>query len=831
MAFLRATRGFHAGCTCDLDAGSLVLGRNPKRCGLVLDHFAVSREHARIEVVEGVAYIEDLQSRNGVLVNGRSIPPGAEGRQRLFPGDRIEIATFEFVYEEDPSSAVTLTDIEEGRPDILSSVDVASETSISVLDERASGKLQTILRIIAELSSALELERVLPNIIESLFRTFPQAHHGVILLADPGTKELVPAAFRRRGGGNGPIRVSRTLVREVLETKRAVLSADATRDLRFDGSSSVRAMHLRSVMSAPLMDRRGDVLGLMQLEVAGGCQEFTYDDLELLAGVAQHLAVVIENSRLHEAAMRAQRSELEQRFRGLIEGSIQGILIHRHFKPLFVNEAWARLHGYAVEEVMRMETVLPLIAPDHREQAIGSAQAMLRGETLAGRYETRGIRKDGQAIWLEKFTTLVDWEGGPAIQSAVIDVSDRHRVEEELRFARDELEKRVAERTAELAEANRRLEAEIAERKCKEEQLRDSEALYHSLVDHIPLCVARKNLRGEFTFVNQALAQLFGKTPQELIGKTDFDLFSREQAEQYRRDDEEVVRSGALKEVFEAVPLPDGRTLQIHTLKTGIYDAEHRIIGTQLAFWDITKHRQTEAERDRYARELERSNRDLEQFAYSVSHDLQSPLRTVATYCQLLQKQCAGQLGHEPNEFLAGAIDGTRRMRRLLDDLLTYSRVSTTPRRFEPCDAHAVLREALHNLQAAVDESGAAITSDQLPQVVCDATQLMQVFQNLIDNAIRYRGREAPRIHVSAQERPDAWQFSVRDNGVGIDRRHLEDIFLIFHRLHTEQEIPGTGVGLAVCKRIVERHGGRMWVDSDPGKGSTFHFTLAKSAG
>jgi light-regulated signal transduction histidine kinase (bacteriophytochrome) len=281
-------------------------------------------------------------------------------------------------------------------------------------------------------------------------------------------------------------------------------------------------------------------------------------------------------------------------------------------------------------------------------------------------------------------------------------------------------------------------------------------------------------------------------------------------------------------DLVETLPLGEDRVLYIHTLKTPTYDAGGRIIGTQLTFWDVTPQKQTEFERDRNAQELERSNRDLEQFAYSVSHDLQSPLRTVTSYCQLLQNRYQGSLDDDADEFLTGAIDGARRMRRLLDDLLSYSRVATEAHQFLPADANKVLEEALHNLRAAVDESGAQVTHDALPSVVCDATQLMQIFQNLVSNSVRYRSESPPRIHIGCVEESGAWKFHVRDNGVGIDPRHQERIFQVFQRLYAEHEIPGSGVGLAICKRIVERHGGQIWVESQPDEGSVFFFTLPK---
>jgi PAS domain S-box-containing protein len=226
--------------------------------------------------------------------------------------------------------------------------------------------------------------------------------------------------------------------------------------------------------------------------------------------------------------------------------------------------------------------------------------------------------------------------------------------------------------------------------------------------------------------------------------------------------------------------------------------------------------------------ELERSNKELEQFAYVASHDLQEPLRMVASYTQLLAQRYEGQLDDKAKKFIDYAVDGAVRMQRLINDLLAYSRLNTQGKTPEKVDSHAVLGEALRNLSTAIEENRAIVINDDLPIVRADATQLLQLFQNLIGNAIKFRSGESPRIQVSACDLGREWRFSVKDNGIGIDPQFADKVFVIFQRLHTRQEYSGTGIGLAICKRIVERHGGRIWFESEPGKGSTFYFTLPK---
>ena len=230
-------------------------------------------------------------------------------------------------------------------------------------------------------------------------------------------------------------------------------------------------------------------------------------------------------------------------------------------------------------------------------------------------------------------------------------------------------------------------------------------------------------------------------------------------------------------------------------------------------------------ENRRTQEELARSNRDLEQFAYVASHDLQEPLRMVATYTQLLAERYQGKLDENADKYIHYAVDGALRMQRLVKDLLAFSRVGRKQDAAQDTDCSLVVRSVLANLQSVIEESGSRISYEALPVLVANQSELVQLFQNLIGNAIKFRGAEPPEIRITAKKKKNEWLFSVQDNGIGIAPQHAEDVFVIFKRLHTREEYPGSGIGLAICKKIVEHNQGRIWVESQPGQGTTFRFT------
>jgi len=280
------------------------------------------------------------------------------------------------------------------------------------------------------------------------------------------------------------------------------------------------------------------------------------------------------------------------------------------------------------------------------------------------------------------------------------------------------------------------------------------------------------------------------------------------------------------------------RRLQEGSEVIGRGDLEHRV-GTDArdevgqlsrAFDDMVERIQavtaSRDELDRTRRDLERSNLELEQFASVASHDLQEPLRTVTSFVQLLARRCQGQLDEQAEEYIGFAVDGARRMKRLIEDLLVYSRAGGPAQSPEPVDCEAALDDVLAGVSQVTEETGARVSRDPLPAVLAAPVPIRQLLRNLISNALKYRGEAPPEVHVSATREDTTWRFTVRDNGIGIAPEHAEQVFVLFQRLHGVGEYPGTGIGLAVCKRIVERFDGRIWVESAPGEGAAFHFTL-----
>ncbi len=374
---------------------------------------------------------------------------------------------------------------------------------------------------------------------------------------------------------------------------------------------------------------------------------------------------------------------------------------------------------------------------------------------------------------------------------------------------------------------------DITERKRAEKELRESESFYRQTLESIPGMVFTTRPDGYCDYQSQQWVDYTGVPMSEHLGDGWNKLLHPEDRPRAFAAWQTAVEGKAPYDLEYRVRRRDGQYEWFKVIGRPIRDAAGQIVrwfGVVINIEAIKHAEESLREVNKRLREqtdeLTSVNKDLEQFAYIASHDLQEPLRAVSGFVTLLQQRYQSKLDEKADSYISSAVEGASRMQALINGLLEYSRVGTKGNVPAPANADDALKEALANLQALIQESGAVITSDPLPKVRADAIQLAHVFQNLIANAIKFRSEETPQIHVGSRRQDGSRLFWVRDNGIGIDPQYNERIFMIFQRLHTRSKYPGTGIGLAICKRIVERHGGNIWVESQPGKGSTFYFTL-----
>jgi PAS domain S-box-containing protein len=453
------------------------------------------------------------------------------------------------------------------------------------------------------------------------------------------------------------------------------------------------------------------------------------------------------------------------------------------------NGAAERTYGYTAAEAIGRS--IELIVPEDRREELRSIHERLRRGERVPPFETVRVTRDGRRIDVQlTMSPIIDAEGAVAGASGI---------------GRD---------------VTRRNQAEAA--------LRDREAKFRAVIETAADGIIIIDSQGTIEVFNPASERIFGYRRDEVIGRKIEMLMPPAHASRHDQylerarhaDEGQTIVIGREVEGLRK----DGATVP---LELSVGEARHD--GTRVfvgIIRDISERKRADQERQCARDKLARSNRDLEQFARVVSHDLQEPLRMVSSYCELLRRRYRGRLDDEADQFLDYAIDGAQRMQLLIHDLLAYSRVEAGGGAFGETDANRSFELALVNLQTFIAESQASITADPLPTVLADEVQLVQLFQNLVSNAIKYRRGEPPEIRVSAEPRGAFWAFGVTDKGIGIEPRFARSIFEPFKRLHRRQEFPGTGIGLAICKRIVERHGGEIWLDCEYRDGARFCFSL-----
>jgi PAS domain S-box-containing protein len=488
----------------------------------------------------------------------------------------------------------------------------------------------------------------------------------------------------------------------------------------------------------------------------------------------------------------------EVKFRGILESAPDAMVIaDAQGRIVLINAETERMFGYPREELagQLVDILVPEQFrgrhPEHRRGYTAHPRPRSMGEGL----ELRGLRKDNSEFPVEISLSSIEAPEGTLISSAIRDVTAR--------------------KTAEKA-------------------LLASEVKFRGILESAPDAMVIADAQGRIVLVNAETERLFGYQRDELVGQL-VDILVPESFRgkhpQHREGYIAHPRTRSMGEGLELRGLRKNETeFPVEIMLSPLESPEGILVTAVIR--DITERKKSDEHLMKSVSELRRSNDELQQFAYVASHDLQEPLRMVASYTQLLAKRYKGRLDSDADEFIAYAVDGSNRMQGLIQDLLAYSRAGANGKTPSEISSENSFKEALTNLRATIEESGAVVTHDSLPVITTDDAQLVQVFQNLVGNAIKYRSAQVPHIHVSAAKNGgNEWIFSVRDNGLGIDPQYFERIFIIFQRLHGRKEFEGTGIGLAICKKIVERLGGRIWVESEPEKGSTFYFALPERDG
>jgi PAS domain S-box-containing protein len=492
----------------------------------------------------------------------------------------------------------------------------------------------------------------------------------------------------------------------------------------------------------------------------------------------------------------SESKESGAKYRGLLEAAPDAmVVVNQAGEIVLLNVQAEKQFGYSRDELIgqQVKNIIPkgfaerLIADGTRTAAEALAQQIGTGIELIAR------RKDGSEFPIEIMLSPLESAEGILVTAAIRNITTRRDAET---------------------------------------HLAQMEGRYRGLLEAAPDAMVVVNQAGEIMLLNVQAEKQFGYSRDELIGQQVKNIIPKGFAERLIADGTRTAAEALAQQIGTGIELiarrKDGSEFPIEIMLSPLESADGILVTA--AIRDITERKKSEEHLVKTVGELKRSNDELQQFAYVSSHDLQEPLRMVTSYTQLLAGRYKGRLDSDADEFIAFAVDGCNRMQGLIRDLLAYSRAGTNGKALHEVSVENALKEALANLRATIDQSGAVVTHDALPAIKTDETQLSQVFQNLVGNAIKYHGTEVPRVHVSATKNGgNEWTFSVRDNGLGIDPQYFERIFILFQRLHGRDEFEGTGIGLAICKKIVERLGGRIWVESQPEKGATFYFALPEA--
>ncbi len=377
------------------------------------------------------------------------------------------------------------------------------------------------------------------------------------------------------------------------------------------------------------------------------------------------------------------------------------------------------------------------------------------------------------------------------------------------------------------ADAGRATPARLAALEREVSELREQARYYRDIYENAPdMYVSVDADSARIKQCNRTLCQRLGYSRQELVGRPIFKVYDPSCMPRVKAAFETFVKTGEVHNARLVLRTKQGKTIPVLLDVSAVRDEQGKILHSRSSWRDITDLVAAEEELRKALDDLERSNRDLRQFAYVASHDLQEPLRMVASFTELLRRKYRGKLDAEADRYIDYAVEGATRMNRLIVDLLQYARLGNETMELEPVEVEPLVQGILDDLGPRLEACGGVVEVGPLPTLMADRSQLRQVLQNLLSNAVKFHGAAPPRVHLTAEQVEGRWRFCVQDNGIGIAPEHTERIFHVFQRLHVRKRYAGSGIGLAIVEKLVERHGGRVWVESEPGKGSRFYFTM-----
>ena len=714
----------------------------------------------------------------------------------------------------------------------------------------------------------------------------------------------------------------------------------------------------------PLIDGSGEFMGVIVLTTEIARQRrleeeliYAKEDLESKV-IARTRQLSEANQMLNEEIKERKMADVslknsEKRFRDIFNNSPDAIYIESPEGVILdVNEATCRLHEANREDLIG-KTIFDISPPEIHDKIRKSQPKVIDGKL--NKFESESITLSGKRVPIEVSAAHIDFKGHRALLVHVRDISDRLRHQELLEKLNSDLEEKVKERTKELQEVNQRMQMEIAEKEKIQDELQRQKDFLRLIIDSTPNMIFVKDEHGKYLLANESVANFYNVTPSEMEGHYDSeDHFTQQELNEFKEQDQLALDSTKevqfpdqniinretgeqlwIQMVKKAIPSISGNETNILGVATDItavkmakeeirlseqlyreiarnlpkaamfiFDkelkyilAEGPLVGivskpkneiegktvydsiresdrervkqiyynildgesseTEQTFFerslkvyhlpirddlgeiiygmvmvfDISDLKGVQRELEHRATQLQRSNEELERFAYVASHDLQGPLRTIASYLQLLELRYKNKLDPEAIEFIDFSVNGAKRMQQLILDLLNYSKISSVPKPFVKTNLNELVKQVLKGLNSTIKASHAEVSVDSLPELVVEPNHLYQLFQNLIDNSLKFVKNDKPKVKISAIERDDEWEFSITDNAIGIRQEYKDKIFMIFQRLHSVSEYPGTGVGLAICKKVVQLHGGRIWFTSVSDNGTTFYFTISKHAG